>query len=427
MRILIIDDEWSSRKKTYENVLSNDLEIVAVENGSELFDKIQKVQVDGYLVDMVLDKWRTNDDKPQELIPVLERIGIFKPIFLVSRQIGTLVENNQLTSIINKIIEKGLLLKSFFAWNDFEKENRLKNNLVQTSNINKTILVHILSHVKIEKQKEEKIADIGIVCALNEELMPFLSSRENLFPAKDETIEGISIPFKRGVITTKSNKKIKYVAVISPFMGMVDCSYSSSILISEFKIKHLFMIGVCGGRDTEDIGIGDIIIPRESVAYQQGKLDDSNFILNPSYAPQSSNIMSSIGSDNECMSGYLENINRKYRQVRQAEAKLYSHIPVIHEDEMACGEVVVNKMGELDKIANEVNRRKLCSIDMESYALYRSNFFFNNVKVTLIKSVMDKTKNKNDKYKSYAAHIASEYLHELLYNEKICINNNSHT
>jgi len=83
--------------------------------------------------------------------------------------------------------------------------------------------------------------------------------------------------------------------------------------------------------------------------------------------------------------------------------------------------VVINKCNELDIIANDVSKPKLCAVDMESYALYRASKFFPNVKVTLIKSVMDKTSDKNDKYKAFASYVSAEYLYYLLYNDKILV------
>jgi nucleoside phosphorylase len=428
LRILIIDDDWETRKDIYKNVLSDSFIIEAVETAPELFIKLHECNVDGYLVDIVLENWKDEKGKPQELIPILENINHkMAPVFLLSGQFDNLVnkDDNRLTRTINEIIEKSFLVKSFFVWSDFEKESRYKDDITRTNTIKSSIYVQLLSHSKMSQIKQERIADIGIVCALSSELAPFLDkTKENFNPLKDENLPFINTTFKRGIIKTINGKEIKFVAVTQPRMGMVDCSYLSSILITEFKVKNLFMIGVCGGRESEnykEIEFGSVIIPKTAIAYQHGKINENGFELNPTHQDENSNIEGAIGSDDDCNRVFLEQIVSKYRENNRYEADKYCFIPQLKFDEIACGEVIINKRDELDQIAKEVRKPKLCAVDMESYALYRASKFFPNVKVTLIKSVMDKTNGKSDKYKTFASYISSEYLYNLLYYEKIQI------
>ena len=93
-------------------------------------------------------------------------------------------------------------------------------------------------------------------------------------------------------------------------------------------------------------------------------------------------------------------------------------IPKVHYEPMACADYVIDKEGALDEIAEKSAKRKLCAVDMESYAIYRVGEMM-NVNTMVIKSVMDLSNNKSDKYKSYAAFMAANYLYQLLYNEII--------
>ena len=91
--------------------------------------------------------------------------------------------------------------------------------------------------------------------------------------------------------------------------------------------------------------------------------------------------------------------------------------PTIHYDVMACADYVIDKAGVLDEIAKMVGMRKLCAVDMESYAIFRVGQIL-DVETMVIKSVMDLTNNKSDKYKPYAAYMAANYLYHLLYREE---------
>ncbi len=55
---------------------------------------------------------------------------------------------------------------------------------------------------------------------------------------------------------------------------------------------------------------------------------------------------------------------------------------------------------------------------MESYGIFRVGELL-DINTMVIKSVMDLTNKKSDKYKPYAAYIAANYLYSLIYTEKI--------
>jgi nucleoside phosphorylase len=80
---------------------------------------------------------------------------------------------------------------------------------------------------------------------------------------------------------------------------------------------------------------------------------------------------------------------------------------------MASGGGVIDKPNELDNIAKQVSRPKLCSVDMESYAIFRVCQLL-NVKSSVIKSVMDLSNNKSDKYKDYACYLAANFFYSII-------------
>ena len=92
--------------------------------------------------------------------------------------------------------------------------------------------------------------------------------------------------------------------------------------------------------------------------------------------------------------------------------------PSVNYHVMACADYVIDKDKELDKIASTIGKKKLCAVDMESYGIFRTGELM-NIKTMVIKSVMDLTNNKSDKYKPYASFLAANYLYQLLYQEII--------
>jgi nucleoside phosphorylase len=410
-RLMIIDDDWIHRHEIYKSVLTSDFEIISVESPDKLFLDIEEKTVDGYLVDIVLNNWRNSEGNPQELIPVLEAIGHDKPISLVSSAYETLLQKNTLTLTINEIITKGLLVNSFFVWQDFEKEAYLKKDKTSTSftnNVVSSLKIYMSRQRKINALAHENSADVGIICALGEEIKPILTHLEDI---KTGSINNIH--FHKGILRTNSGNAIRVVAAIQQEMGTVDAALVSSILAKEFRLNHLFMTGVCGGRD-KFAEIGDIIIPHDIYAYQKGKITDKGFEINLSNSK--SNINEKMIFENKC-EDLIQDIFKSYitKEIEKGFS-LGVQRPVMRFQELACGESVINKAGELDRISKEVKKPKLCGVDMESYAIYRLNETM-NIKTLVIKSVMDLTSNKNDKYKEYAAYISANFLIEVLKHE----------
>lgn len=402
LKLSIIDDEWESRKDVYETVLSTDFEIFAISKPADLKKSINKNIVDGYLVDIVLSNWTTDKGEPQELIPILELLkGKNVPIMLVSRNYNVLLENNKLTETINTIIKKDLSVKSFFAWNDFEREYGYSKKGIINRTVQEAIKFGLLSSKELLIHKKEKEADIGIVCALQEESHPFLA----IFKERLERISLGNLFYRKGVIETKNKKTIKFVSAVQQEMGTVDAAAIGTILVKDFNIKHLFMIGVCGGREGK-VKIGDIIIPTDSVAYQRGKITDNGLNLDVGHAQ--TNVAVKGIFDGDCTK-IINDIYQKYTGKRE-------DLPNIYFDPIACGENVLDKKNELDKISETVAQRKLCAIDMESYAILRLHKFL-DVKTIIVKSVMDLANNKSDDYKEYAAYISANFLYEILKEE----------
>ncbi|MCL2041032.1 MAG: hypothetical protein FWG84_03200 [Bacteroidales bacterium] len=403
-KIVIIDDAWERRKEIYSTVLSEtNIEIVGAGIPTEAMNRLQDSDINMYIVDIVLEGWDFKTDETP-VIHILGKIPKHKPILLISSQYEQLVKGEKLTRLMNEIIDKEFNVKSFLLWSDFF-------NATEDENAKQAILSKINFHCGLQKKQE---FDFAVICALPEEMKPFIqkfSNTENL------PIEGISVS-KKAKLTTKTGKELKFIAVTQTNMGMVDAAILGTILTSRFEIKHLFMIGVCGGKD-DNVKIGSIVMPIEIVAYQNGKITEQGLIPNVKIAKCDKSFGKQIlTQENKSIlnSIYTEAQNEIRTETSKGiDAELLNSVET---DEMACGDVVINKKEALDEIAKQTAKPKLCAVDMESYSIYRIAELL-KIDATVIKTVMDLTANKTDRYKDYAAKISAKFLYSILYEEII--------
>lgn len=410
-KILIIDDRWhNERDQTYTKVLKDDFIIDNVDKASSLYDKIAQDDIDGYLVDVVLSNWTDEKNNPLEVLTVLNYIGKSKPIVLVSSEYKELVDGDKLTDLINKIIDHGYKVNSFLLWNNFITASRDADpNRIKS--IQNTLKLNIKRQERISFNKNNKF-DLAVIAALSEELVPFI---KHLTEAKSE-ISG-KILYTTGYLLTKNGRSIRVVAVHQEDMGTVDTAILGTYLLQQFEVKNIVMIGVCGGRPGR-ANIGDIVIPNEIVAYQKGKITEAGLLLDVDIAKSSMN--AKMLFENKC-DKLVQKVFKDFITLGMKQNLQWgTNQPVLLFDEMACGENVLNKEGELDVIASTVNKPKLCAIDMETYGVFRLNTFF-AVNTLIVKSVMDLTSSKSDKFKTYAAYMAANFLKLVLYEELLVV------
>jgi nucleoside phosphorylase/CheY-like chemotaxis protein len=416
-KILIIDDSLEHRKVVYDNVLSDMYELEYAMKGGQVFRIIEEKEVDIYIVDVVLSGYncadRENNIRPMNVLDVLERIPRDKPIILLTAELETIVKDGRFTPIINEVYDKGYNVVNFMSWSDFRKEYELKNeNDDNADSINSKICVDVLKRRKKNVVKDGTVYDFLVIAALGEELEPFIEKFPNDEIQREYDEE---IVINKSVFRTKNNKDYKFIAVRQKEMGNVDAAATLSRVLTKYSVRHVFMIGVCGGRDGK-VKIGDIIMPREVIAYQNGKITDKGFQLNVSIAHSRGNVHESVYSQSDVI---LAEIFSEFLKPKiDAGRNIGVTRPIIIYEPMLSGSVVIDKYGMLDSIAEDVRKPKACAVDMESYAVYRIAKIL-NINATVIKSVMDLSSNKSDDYKEYAAYVSANYLYKIIYNEVV--------
>lgn len=408
-KILIIDDRCHERKLHFDAVLSDYFELFYVENPASIFNQIRDSKlganvIDLYLVDIELSRWK-NPRNGQSLYvtDVLDAIGVDNPIVLISSEYSKLLDEGKLTPLMNDIVESGFNVGLFLVWSDI-----LNSSLSEDKSDVIAIRAKIELIIKKNIKAKSKFYHFGLICALQMEIKPFLDNSINI-----KKIQNIgNVPVYEGEIKLNDGNILNYIFTTQQDMGTTDCAIVTSFLAIQYKVKNIFMVGVCGGRSGH-VKIGDIIIPSESIAYQRGKITENGLQSDIGVSHSNINLRGITENQSESI---LTAIFQEYaNHLTQAGSLISITKPTIHYNELACGDNVIDKEGLLDQIAGKAAQRKLCGIDMESYAILRSNMLL-DIKSAVIKSVMDLTSDKNDNYKEYAAFVSANFLFKILYN-----------
>lgn len=410
-RIMIIDDELQRRRKNYENVLIERYDVEYSDNVDLIYEQIKKSKVDLYIIDLNLDKFIDPKTKRgMNVKDILEAVGKNKPIILLSGTYPELAKDGRLQAIITKAAEEEYNVCSFLAYDEIRRLDS-ENTAIEKEQLD-GYKEALYSNIDICIKRDKSPCDFGVVCALDEELQPFLDLvQSNLMDSIN--IDGIS--YKRGVLSTKNGKELEFLCTVSTNMGIADASILATHMASHFGVRNIFMIGVCGGRETVNVNIGDVITPLESTAFQRGKLTEKGFSAEVENAKHKEHGNINDDTANEVLFELYTIYLKKDKEIKKLPPpKRLSYV-------MACADYVIDKKGVLDIIAKKISRRKLCAVDMESYAIYRVGELL-DVNTLVIKSVMDLTNNKSDKYKQYAAFMAANYLYQLLYREELTLN-----
>ena len=124
--------------------------------------------------------------------------------------------------------------------------------------------------------------DIGIISALeNPELKEIIE-----LPCNWKKIEIDNDPnvYHEGSVNTINGHKYRLLACSINKMGMQATASVASMLIAKFKLKYLFMNGICAGIKERDLEFGDIVIAENLTDYGSGKMTENSkgeFLFKP--------------------------------------------------------------------------------------------------------------------------------------------------
>jgi len=266
---------------------------------------------------------------------------------------------------------------------------------------------------------------------------------ENEYEAIEKLIVFDSQIFKTGTTIYRSGKlkntDIKVITCFATKTGMVEASIIATEMIHMFKPKYIFMPGVCGGAD--DTRFGSVIIAEKVFIFQKGKMSDlkeqtdkgsqkikifhnkkeidKNKVTD--HAGNKINLiienfeaeLETIDTDTELVTLIKPELKKIENKINEPYAE-HEKITVQLEP-MACSMMVINKEDYFEETILPIER-KTKAVEMESYGIARASKLANGgkTKSLIFKSVMDKTKLKDDNYKKKAAYTSAQFLKHLL-------------
>lgn len=266
---------------------------------------------------------------------------------------------------------------------------------------------------------------------------------ENEYEAIEKLFDFDEQVYKTGTTIYKSGKlkhtDVKVITCFATKTGMVEASIIATEMIHLFRPKYIFMPGVCGG--TDDTKFGSVIIAEKVFIFQKGKVSDlkektdkgdqiiklyynnKEFDKNKvtDHAGNKINlIIEKFKSESETIDIDTELVTLIKPKLRIIENKINEpyaeHEKIkVQLEPMACSMMVINKEDYFDETILPIDR-KTKAVEMESYGIARASKIANGgkTKSLIFKSVMDKTKLKDDDYKKKAAYTSAQFLKHLL-------------
>lgn len=251
--------------------------------------------------------------------------------------------------------------------------------------------------------------DVVVVCALHDpELQTFLDSLgkyEEHVGQIGGLLSGWTYYSAQLPLARDSTESISIVALALDKTGMVDCAALTVECIRSFSPRIVAMTGVCAGRGSMGVKIGDLIIPSGVFTSDTGKYVDNSFLREPRWSSTGHAVMQRV----------KVRADEILREIADEFKKFYGETSDVSffTDIMACGSAVVDSKGLLDEIAQ--THRKVVGLDMESYALLRAvELIDQRISGLIVKGVMDLSTEKRDTHKRVASLWAARFLVKFL-------------
>ena len=322
------------------------------------------------------------------------------PVYNVTGKVS-LDEQLELVSDATMELNDGVLVKSYFEEGGLTERRLMK---IVKPRYSKMLCDDIEQKQGQKVNNEKRDADVAIITALYEDEFENIKPIFNL----ERDRSGKNSNYHFGVFKTKAGQETKIIATYQPTTGMVDAAILASDILIKFNPKYLIMTGVCGGKDAADVSFGDIVVADKVFTFQKGKITDLEQQIEHEVCEVDHNLISRIRENQDEIIFNIQNEDRSRKSYyRKHPIKLFIQ-------PMACSLSVINKEGYFTENIESVNRNTI-AVDMESYAIARACVLLNNgTRPVIVKSIMDKTKEKSDESKSFAAYTSAQFLKHLV-------------
>jgi nucleoside phosphorylase/CheY-like chemotaxis protein len=404
IKILILDDsvekitiirQFLKEECNLDNLLVDDRQ--TIKEGRKI---LYENNYDLLLLDLVMPRDSESEPNAEESIRFLDEIYFNSDINIPVHIIG-FSQFDELIQIHNDSFEDKLWHLINFSYTNNSWKDKLKSKICHLINIKKRFRESIETSTKF---------DLGIICALDKpELKEVLE-----LPCSWKTFELEDDPniYHEGFISTVNGNTYRLLACSINMMGMQATASVASMIIAKFKVKYLFMSGICAGVNGKGLDFGDIIIAENLTDYGSGKMSENSigeflFRPEPHQYPSDQSLISKV-NDFIRDSKELLNIQSAYKGV-QVQTILKAKIGPV-----ASGSYVVASRSLTSSIAEP--NRKLLAIDMEGYGMYLACHYFSQTKALFVKSVCDfGDERKDDEHQFYAAYTSARFMHSFIF------------
>lgn len=349
------------------------------------------ISIIAFLVDIVVFEDGAELDNTGVIIA--SRIKKEFPTTLCFNVTGKISSDKQLNIFSEATIENndGVFSKLFlydqsFTKHRLEKILNHKQTTEPDSRMNPTISNH-------------KRFDVAIITAI------FKDEFENIKPILNDVqeLEDETKIYKAGKLENSKGREISVVAINQDKTGIVDAAVLATEIINKFNPEYLIMTGVCGGHGDE-INLGDIVVASKVFLHQKGKETNVGFQNEVSQCELNAKLINIIRDNGEEI----------LRLVKEGDPSRSSGLQ-LHIEPMSCGLSVINKNDYFKDNISKIDRN-IIAVDMESFSIVRACQYSNDNKTQpiIIKSIMDKTINKDDNVKAYAGYTSAQFALHLI-------------
>lgn len=281
-------------------------------------------------------------------------------------------------------------------------------------NYSQRLREHVES-VLVEKNK----FDVGIICALQEELEMLLEA----FGRRkwtDFELEGSSYRMKEIHLTTEEMEQVRVVAACACQAGGVATAALASLMFGSLNVDYLFMTGITGGIERDGkIHLGDVMVAKSIQDYAAGKVAEQVVgdvkLLKENIVVQANadllNKMSEFVANAEVIDNMNSRMAAAHLKVNDREQYQVHIAPTASGPFVMTSSTMVEELKKAD--------RKMSAIDMEGYALYYTAHVFDKPALWIkgVSDMMDP--NKNDDYHQAASYASAclllQFIKDKLY------------
>jgi nucleoside phosphorylase/CheY-like chemotaxis protein len=401
IQVLIIDDNLN-KIKILRNLLDKNSGIKGYDVAQDVIDAKRYLQSNFYdlvILDLKIPKRVGDDPFPENCINLLKELNQGDRLVKPSNIIG-LTEYDDLKNQYQIEFENFLWLIILYESNSILWEKQLKTKIEYLIKAKSTLLISSSTNHQF---------DLAFITALRNPELNFVLK----LPLQWESfkIANDSSEYNKAQLEIQG-RKISFLAVSAPQMGMIASSVLTMKVIHSFRPKYIVMTGIAAGIEGKS-NYGDILITELAFDYTSGKTTidtDNKSIFEPDF--KTIELSRDLLEDVQCCMGkrdFLDEIKNNWSGDNKPDTSLEIHI-----GPLASGGGVVEDKSISANI--KLHSRKLIGLDMETYGVYYAANNCSKPKpqgVISIKSVSDFANTlKKDKYQNYASYTSASFAYK---------------